>query len=121
MPEKELVRTFIAIELPADVKTALVGLQATLRKHGGDVGWVRPEGVHLTLKFLGPVEAEKIAPLSDALADALKDTGKVRLEPMGVGVFPTPRSPRVIWVGLTGGLDALAAIAERVESVCEGF
>ncbi len=54
----ELIRTFIAIEIPDGIKAAMADVQGTLRKTGADVGWTRPEGVHLTLKFLGPVEAQ---------------------------------------------------------------
>ncbi len=68
MFQKGFIRTFIAIELPPEIKEAMAGVQAELRKSDADVGWVRPEGVHLTLKFLGDVEEKKVAELGDALA-----------------------------------------------------
>ncbi|MHB8173339.1 MAG: RNA 2',3'-cyclic phosphodiesterase, partial [Nitrospirota bacterium] len=121
MVQKTFIRTFIAIELPAEIKEAMAGVQAELRKSGADVGWVRPEGVHLTLKFLGDVEEVVVAGLGDALEDALKGEASFILQAKGVGTFPTPRAPRVIWLGVEGEVTRLSALAERVENVCAGL
>ncbi len=115
------MRTFIAIEMTAEVKAGMKELQDKLRKSGADVAWTRPEGVHLTLKFLGEVDAATVERLGDALEEAVKGSRPFTLEVRGTGVFPTPKSPRVVWVGLEGGIDALAALYEKVEAVCEGL
>ncbi len=67
MSQKGFIRTFIAIELPKEIKEAMAEVQAELRKSDADVGWVRPEGVHLTLKFLGDVEEKKSRNLATRL------------------------------------------------------
>jgi len=117
--QPELIRTFIAIEIPDDVKSKMREVQDVLRKSGADVGWVRPEGVHLTLKFLGNVEAGRIGELMASVSAAVSGTGPFELIVGGIGVFPNERSLRVVWLGLGGGMDALASLYEKVEAVCE--
>ena len=117
----ELIRTFIAIEIPDGIKAAMADVQGALRKTGADVGWTRPEGVHLTLKFLGPVEAALIPKLVDALEAAIKDEAPLVVDVKGAGVFPNARAPRVVWLGFGGDIDALAELARKVEAACEGL
>lgn len=119
--KKELIRTFIAIEIPEAVKAKMAEVQAELKKSGADVGWTRPEGIHLTLKFLGPVETGTVGEISTALEAALRGTEAFSLDVKGIGVFPTPRAPRVLWIGLGGDIDAARALTEKVETVCKGF
>jgi RNA 2',3'-cyclic 3'-phosphodiesterase len=119
MKQQDIIRTFIAIEIPDEVKAKMREVQDTLRKSGADVGWARPEGVHLTLKFLGNVEAGLIEQLCDAVAGAVSGTGPFELSVGGIGVFPNERAPRVVWLGLGGGLDTLAALYEKIEAACE--
>jgi len=119
--EPETIRTFVAVEIPSEVKAAMKGVQDTLRKSGADVGWVRPEGIHLTLKFLGGVDAETVDKLGAALEAAVKGVKTFSLDVKGIGVFPTPKAPRVVWVGISGEMDALGMLYEKVENVCEGL
>jgi len=122
----ETVRTFIAIELPEQVRTYLADCQQRLRRSGGDVRWVRPDIIHLTLVFLGEVPAEMLADLEKAARDALARFGPLTLRAAGAGRFPPRGLPRVIWIGIeetTGRLaelqkalaGATAAFAEKVE------
>lgn len=115
------MRTFIAIEMTAEIKAGMKELQDKLRTSGADVAWTRPDGVHLTLKFLGEVDAATAESLGAALEDAVKGVAPFTLDVRGTGVFPTPKSPRVVWLGLEGGTETLAALYEKVEAVCEGF
>src|SRR5512143_3510042 len=117
----EFIRTFIAIEIPDSIKAAMADVQKELRKTGADVGWTRPEGVHLTLKFLGPVEAELIPKLAAAVETAIKDEAPLAVEVKGTGVFPSARAPRVVWLGLGGDINVLAGIARKVDAACEGL
>jgi len=118
MFQKGYIRTFIAIELPVEIKEAMAEVQAELRKSDADVGWVRPEGVHLTLKFLGDVEEKKVAELGDALREGLKGETPFILQAKGIGTFPTPRAPRVVWLGVEGEVTRLSALAKTVEEIC---
>ncbi len=112
---EQSIRSFVAIALPGSTRGQIEELIAELRKSDAQVGWVRSEGVHLTLKFLGNVSAQVIEGIKAALCLAAGQTGPIRIEPAGCGAFPGIKSPRVIWVGLRGQIDPLAALARRVE------
>ena len=108
------MRSFIAIELPDTVKSALLSLQQKLKTCGADVRWVRPEGIHLTLKFLGDIEDK----LVDRIIETLKGTcikfKTFSCEVRGIGVFPTARAPRVLWAGIADH-DALTLIQQEID------
>lgn len=109
------MRTFIAIEIPEEIKKELAEVQAVLKKTGAEASWTRPAGMHLTLKFLGDVEEAKIHEMSAALAQALEGKKRFRLKIAGAGVFPHAQKPRVVWVGIAGDLDALMGLQVLVE------
>jgi 2'-5' RNA ligase len=123
----ERVRTFIAMELPAEVRAHLASEQEELSAAGGDVRWVRVENIHLTLVFLGDVAAERLGEVAEAVRGAAAGTGAIRLRVGGAGQFPPRGRPRVVWIGIeepTGALDRLqkriaeatAAFAEKIEN-----
>lgn len=116
---KETVRCFVAIDLPTDLKAELTSLITHLRTSaiGNGVRWVRPDGIHLTLKFLGEVPRSRQAEIETATATTLSNlqTTPFELTAGGLGVFPKPDQPRVIWVGLGGDLSALARTQKQVE------
>jgi 2'-5' RNA ligase len=117
MPEAELIRCFIAIELPPEIKSSLAQLQDRLRQGGpAGVRWVDPEGIHLTLKFLGPVAAHRLPQIEECLARAAQGTGPFSLELAGTGVFPNPSRPRVAWVGLGGEVERLVQLQKDIET-----
>ena len=112
------MRLFIAVELPDGIRAGLAGLVATLRGKLPEVRWVRPEGIHLTLRFLGEVAREDVA----GLAAQLKTHIPGALAPFearvrGLGTFPETGRPRVIWVGVMPepASTSLAVLQERVE------
>ncbi|MEW6034102.1 MAG: RNA 2',3'-cyclic phosphodiesterase [Chloroflexota bacterium] len=113
----ELVRAFVAIELPQEVKTLLTEIQSGLRRAGKTfVRWVSPEGVHLTLKFLGDTPADMIPKATGALEEAASGLAPFRLETAGLGVFPNPRQTRVLWIGLKGETQPLLHLQEQIET-----
>src|SRR3989304_1939732 len=114
----EQVRSFIAIELPQQVKTCLSDLERELKRgRHSAIKWVSPEGIHLTLKFMGNVETDKI----DAVVKAIREAGEgivsFHLELGELGAFPNFGRPRVAWVGLKGELDRLIALQKRLDSL----
>ena len=110
------IRTFIAIELPSDVKTTLNRLQIDLGANkNNSVKWVNPESIHLTLKFLGNVDTEAIPKISTAITIAVKNAKPFSLSLSELGAFPNTRSPRVIWVGLKGDTDMLSGLQKNLE------
>ncbi|MBI2866108.1 MAG: RNA 2',3'-cyclic phosphodiesterase [Chloroflexi bacterium] len=111
----QTVRAFVAIELPPPMLSALAQLQQELRARGGNyVRWTNPEGIHLTLAFLGEVRASLVDTLVPALEQACAPVPPFSLGLGTAGAFPSVRSPRVLWVGLAGHLDSLALLQRRV-------
>jgi 2'-5' RNA ligase len=109
------VRTFIAIEIPEETKRAMAEVQARLKGSGAEASWTRPEGIHLTLKFLGEVPEERVGEVRNALVQAAEGRSRFRLTVAGTGVFPNEKNPRVVWVGVSGELDKLMGLQIRVE------
>ena len=121
MPER--VRAFIALRLDAAAEEAIAAMIERLRasqdsSQENGIRWVRRANFHLTLFFLGPaVPRERLAPIADALGAIAKQTAPFEIAARGVGMFPNPARPRVVWVGLdSSGPDGgeLAALAARV-------
>ncbi len=115
------MRLFIAVELPEAIKKSIAEVQERLRTAGAHAAWTRPEGIHLTLKFLGEVEEAKAASITDALAGACRGRGQLRLEITGAGAFPSVKAPRVLWLGLAGEIEKLAVLQAAVEDAMEGL
>jgi 2'-5' RNA ligase len=112
-----LVRAFIAIELPADILDRVGRLQTRVRQDvpPGLVRWVRPEGIHLTLKFLGDVEQSRLPEIEHALGESCGLHAPFELQIGGMGCFPNPRRPRVVWLGVQDDRDALIRVQRDVE------
>jgi 2'-5' RNA ligase len=122
--EDEVLRAFFAIELGEPARRAAAAVARRLREApGGDgVRWVRPEALHVTLRFLGDVAAAQTAPLARRAAGELAALAPFALHLGPAALFPTPRRPRVVALGLEpeAPLAALAAALERAV-VAEGF
>ncbi len=93
------MRCFVAIELDHPLRERLC--RAVPRATAGrDVRWCRPEQLHLTLKFLGEVSTDALSAIGEVVRFASRPIEPFNLTLEGVGAFPSPRSPRVLWVGL---------------------
>lgn len=110
-------RVFAALVLPPENQAQLGELLAGLQDAAppGAVRWVRPEAMHLTVKFYGDVAAEAVPALAAGLGQASAVAPPMTLTLQGLGVFPDPRRPQVIWVGLGGDLAPLRALQAAVE------
>ncbi len=136
------MRVFIAIELSEDIKKELGELEDKLKSVGADVKWVKPEKIHLTLKFLGNINEKKPDQVKDVVerAGQIKAVNENKLEQvkaalndvssnhkpfkMGLfklGCFPRLEHPRVIWVGIDAGCAEVEAIAGELEERLEGI
>ncbi len=109
------MRLFIAIELPPEIKQGIAKIQEQLRTAGANAGWTRPEGIHLTLKFLGEADESKTQEIMQMLAGATQGIGKLNLEVTGAGAFPNGKNPRVLWLGVTGDVEKLGSLQAAVE------
>lgn len=118
-PRAGSIRLFVAIELPAEVRDALSRLQHQLQRRGLEkLRWVRPEGIHLTLKFLGATPADRVPDIEQALVEAIGNLGPHQLTLGELGTFGGNR-PRVLWVDLRGDLDAIRELQERTETALQ--
>lgn len=110
-------RAFIAIHLPDEVKRALAEIATELarRVESGAVRWVRPEQIHLTLRFLGDIPFEQV-PAIGAAMDAAASTPAFAPHLSGTGCFPNQRRPRVIWVGLVDEEARLATLKATLDA-----
>ncbi len=111
----ETVRAFIAIELSREIKDALERIEDTLRIKVPDVKWVRPENIHLTLKFLGHIKPDTVNLIKIILEDIAKNTKSFPVRLSLPGAFPSAARPRVIWVGIDKGMEESIALASAIE------
>ena len=112
------LRLFVAVELPDDVRDAISRTIGSLRPALGDdrsLRWVRPEGIHITLKFLGAVDPVRVPALHTALRIGVRVASPFELAPAAVGSFGGRRNLRVVWLGVGGEIDALTALAANVD------
>jgi len=113
----EQIRSFIAIELPDELKSELVQLEARLKSAGQfRVKWVDPNGIHLTLKFLGDIAADRVEEIVGAMEEAARGISTFQLKVKGLGVFPNPKRALESWEGFRGAVDKLAQLQKSVES-----
>ncbi len=113
------VRAFIALELPQVTREALADLQERLKQQAprGSVRWVKPDNIHLTLKFLGQVPTAQIDTIGLAIRRAVADLHAFPYDIMHAGCFPDAVRPRVIWVGVDELTGALQTLQRTIESV----
>lgn len=111
------IRTFIAIHLPPDVKTALSDVAHRLdsRIPRGAIRWVRPEQMHLTLHFLGDTDTDKLPDIQAAMNAVAAVNAPFEMRLGGIGCFPNAQRPRVIWVGLAGEETRLLALKKALD------
>jgi 2'-5' RNA ligase len=111
------IRTFIAVELPAELKQFLSRLQAELKSGCQmSIKWVNPDGIHLTLRFLGDVSPSMIEPITRAMTDAAQKTAPFKLNIQQLGAFPNLKRVQVVWVGLGGEMAEVEKLHRLLES-----
>jgi 2'-5' RNA ligase len=115
-----LLRLFCAVELPQEIRARAARHIASLRERAGDVraSWEREEKLHLTLKFFGGTEEEKVPPLMEALERAASLINSFELALSGTGAFPPSGSPRVLWLGVTDTSSGLQKLQHSIEEEC---
>lgn len=112
----EKIRLFIAIDLPESLRDAIRAIQTDIRGSGFKAKWTAPENMHLTLKFLGNADAYYIDKINQAIQTTVQEMTPFQLSGRRLGVFPNPRRPRVIWIGLQGDIGTLLGLQKQVEA-----
>jgi 2'-5' RNA ligase len=113
------MRTFVAIELKAEVKKMLLNFMRKLDRHNPNIRWVKDQGMHLTLKFIGEITEEKAENIRTALDTLHSKHERFLLKLVGTGTFP-PRSrhPRILWIGIEENQE-LISLQNAIESSLE--
>lgn len=112
----QTVRAFIAIELPPTIQSRLDALTSRLRAESGlSVRWLPAKNIHLTLKFLGEIPSTKIPPITAVMQQHAANFSHFQIHMGGIGAFPNPRRPRVIWVGLHAP-ESLMGLQKAIEA-----
>ncbi len=112
---KKTVRAFIACSLDEATKESIRELTARLKKIDSGIKWVRPEAMHLTLRFLGNMDKDDVELAGEAMEETAAGLSPVQVVVAGHGTFPPGKKPRVVWLGLKKGGDELYSIYERLE------
>jgi 2'-5' RNA ligase len=115
----ETIRAFIAVPLPRPLLEKIAAVQRQLEKRVSphSVRWVHVEGIHLTLKFLGDTPTDKLPAIRQALAAVARLAPACTFAVGGLGCFPNPRRPHVVWVGVHEPSGRLAALQDSIEEV----
>ena len=116
-------RLFISINLTPELLAALTDLQNQLQRQLAPqpLRWARPEGIHLTLKFLGDTDTGRIEDIVRALQQSVEPHQAFELGIGGLGCFPDRRKPRVLWVGVQDPDERLRRLAASVDNAMSGL
>jgi|SRR5579859_4947362 len=106
------MRLFIAIEIAPDIRERILEFAERMKPEISNARWANPEGLHVTLKFLGNVGDEKVSAIEKALAKIESQSFAITSE--DVGVFPNAKSPRVMWTGIAAGPE-LGKLAGKID------
>lgn len=110
-----MVRLFIALELSERQKEEVGVFQEKTKKYLQNARWVKPGNIHLTLKFLGETDENRVDLIKGAIDDACYNFSSFSVSYGGGGVFPSERKARVLWIGLTEGAESVCSLAENLE------
>lgn len=111
-----MIRAFLAIDLPASLRPVLSRAQEELKKSGADVKWVPPGNIHLTLKFFGNITEVQVEAIAQAATPIAAGQRPFSLMVTDAGAFPSPKNPRVVWLGLGGDIEIIRDFHRRLES-----
>jgi RNA 2',3'-cyclic 3'-phosphodiesterase len=121
----DILRLFIALPLPSEVKTVLQtqqdSLKTHLNEHDKNIRWTKSEQWHLTLVFLGATNRERLPQIQSAVERAAKPINAFDLETTSLGAFPSLRRPSVLWLGVEGEVGTLQTLQLRLSEALSGM
>ena len=115
------IRAFIAIDPGQEVRKRIAVVQESLRSGTQGVRWVKPQNMHLTLKFLGNIAADNAEKLSGELKETLRGFSPFELRFEGAGVFPNAKRPRVLWIGARSEGNHLQELEQKISRLVSAF
>jgi len=111
-----MIRSFIAVDIPGDVRDKLDRLIDKLKNSQADVKWVKSKSIHITLKFLGDVEEIRFSKIKEIMENVAENIQPFTVSIEGTGAFPNDRRPRVLWVGVQKGSETLIRLSADLDS-----
>ena len=115
----DIIRTFIAFELPEKIRSFISSIQEDLKSNRLDARWVQPKNIHLTLKFLGNINKADTQKVGAAIFKSAADYAPISLAAKGIGAFPGINRPRVLWIGIRGQTDVLIQLQKSLDDKLE--
>jgi 2'-5' RNA ligase len=109
------IRAFIAVKIPEDLKIALQKIQEIFKDSGDRIRWVKPSGMHITLKFLGDIEVQNIPDIGREIEQACTGSSHFEIRLAGTGSFPDMKRPRILWAGIQEGAEEIKKIYKDLE------
>lgn len=116
-----MVRTFLAIDLPGQIKKYLEPVMASWNSLTNEVKWIKPSNLHLTLKFLGNVPEESLELIKNVSCSVAERSPEMTFFLSETGIFPSLKRPRVLWIGLGGDIVAVSSLQKELEAALEGL
>lgn len=115
------IRSFLAFELPVDIKRIIMAVSEDVRQLLLNVRWVNVTNIHLTIVFVGNVQEEQIKPIQDIVKDVCQGYGPFSIGIKGIGLFGSRRNPRVLWIGLDGAIDRMGYFRDDLQKGLRPF
>ncbi|MDY6843297.1 MAG: RNA 2',3'-cyclic phosphodiesterase [Thermodesulfobacteriota bacterium] len=109
------IRSFLAIEIPKDILASIETVQDELKRIGSDTKWVRPQSIHLTMKFFGDIYEEDIERIAQVIHPLAARYQPFELTLCNLGTFPDGNRPRVVWLGITSCGDMVLQLQQEIE------
>jgi 2'-5' RNA ligase len=115
------IRSFLAFELPLEIKNIVARVSGELRQSTLNAKWVKVDNIHLTVVFMGSIETEDIPAIARGVQEVCQTYGPFDISLRGIGCFPNRRSPRVLWLGLDGDLEPMSEFRDALQGHLTGF
>lgn len=115
------IRSFLAFELPEDIKGIVSRVSGEMKKSPLDVRWVNVDNIHLTVIFIGNISEDRLADMDRGIKDVCHYYGPFDISLSGAGVFSSRRNPRVLWIGLAGDIERMSLFRNSLQESLEPF
>ena len=115
------IRTFLAFELPLEIKNTVARVSGELRQSTLNATWVKVDNIHLTVIFMGNIETGDIPAIAQGVQEVCQTFGPFDLSLNGIGCFPNRRNPRVLWLGLDGDMEPMSDFRDALQEHLTGF
>ncbi len=115
------IRSFLAFELPAEIKGIVSRVSGEMKKSPLDVRWVNVDNIHLTVIFIGSISEDNLAGMDRVVKDVCRNYGPFDISLSGTGVFSSRRNPRVLWIGLAGDIERMSFFRNTLQESLKPF